>query len=79
MASRKTVDVQAVKKRANLLLGLKNESENTPEFRRGVIGMVEFVLFETGNYKGFKYRYSEWDVERNQLRAGYDDTRREYY
>ena len=76
--ARKTVDVQSVKKRANLLLGLKGD-EFTVEYRRGVIATVEFVLFETGNYKGFKYRYSEWDVERHELKKNYDDTRREYY
>jgi hypothetical protein len=76
--ARKTVDVQSVKKYANMLLGLKGD-EYTPEFRRAAIALVERVLHDTGNYRGFKYRYSEWDVERNQLKNKYDDTRREYY
>jgi hypothetical protein len=76
--ARKTVDVLETKKKANLLLGLKGDVF-TPEFRQGVISMIEAILHSTGNYKGFKYRYSEWDMEKHELKIGYDDTRREYY
>lgn len=76
--ARKTVDVLEAKKNANLLLGLKGE-EFTPEFRQGVMSTIEAILHSTDNYKGFKYRLSEWDVEAQELREGYDDTRREYY
>lgn len=75
---RKTHAVLEAKKKANLLLGLKGE-EFTPEFRQGVISMIEAILHSTGNYRGFKYRYSEWDMERHELKADYDDSRREYY
>ena len=77
--ARKTVDIEALKKRANMMLGLKGD-EHTVEFRRGVIAMLEFALFESGQYKGFGYRLSEWDFTNNPptLRKTIDDTRRKY-
>lgn len=75
---RKTFDVETVKKQCNLMLGLKGP-EYTPEYRRAVIGIVERILLDSRTYKGFQYRYSEWDVERRQLKAGYDQTRRTYF
>ena len=72
---RKTVSVEAVRQRANLLLG----SDTTGvEQRWGVIAMIEFVLFETSNYKGFSYLPSEWDEDSAALKKDYDETRRKY-
>lgn len=75
--ARKTVNVQAVKELANRTLA-SNAAFLDQSYRNGVIGMVEAVLHNTDNYKGFKYLPSEWDESINGLRVGYDDTRREY-
>lgn len=76
--ARKTVDVQAVKELANRTLA-STATFLDPSYRNGVIGMVESVLHNTGNYKGFKYLPSEWDENTGSLRVGYDDTRRQYF
>lgn len=76
---RKTVPVRELKDMVNYHLGIKDEKLSTPESRRAMASLLESVLMRANCYRGFKYRLSEWDVERHELRAGYDDTRREYY
>lgn len=73
--ARKTIDVSAVKDRANTMLYV----QSTPDARRAVAVLLESVLMATGNYKGFKYHDTEWDETAGKLRDGYDDTRRYYY
>lgn len=86
--SRKTVDVEVVKGTANRMLahvakpeGTVSEqvrqAEDAAEQRKGVITLLESVLFETDNYRGFRYLPSEKDLN-GSLLPDYDDTRREY-
>jgi hypothetical protein len=86
---RKTVNVAHVRERVNYLLA-NNETmtgrteEEQRAYRLGACSVLELILHNTGNYKGFNYLESEIlpPEERkdgNVLRAGYDDTRRVYY
>lgn len=89
MAKRKTVSVRAVVEQANKLLALPDTHGTThdlnADFRKGVISMVERVLHDTGNYRGFHYLSSELTTadqphvpHTTYLRIGYDATRRSY-
>lgn len=49
---RKTIDVQKMKEYANEVL---QSSTWSPEFRFGIITMVERILMDSGNYRGFRY------------------------
>ena len=49
---RKTVDVTDLRIRINDMLRL---SQCNREVRRGMIAVLEGVLHDTGNYKGFRY------------------------
>jgi len=51
--TRKTVDVEYAKMIANRLLADENPTRSGQ--REGVIILIEAILEETGNYKGFKY------------------------
>jgi hypothetical protein len=73
--ARKTIAVEAIRDRANVML----EVQSTPEARRAVALLLESVLLATDNYRGFKYQSSEWDGEAFKLKEDYDDTRRYYY
>lgn len=87
--SRKTIPVRPLVEQANKLLALPDAHgtvvDLNADFRRGVISMIEKVLFDSGNYNGFTYLSSEL-VREDQphvlnttyLRVGYDDTRRAY-
>ncbi len=63
MAVRKTMNVEDLKNYANNQLSTsiryerqKDSLENIDaEFRKGVMAMIEAVLMDTGNYKGFRY------------------------
>lgn len=55
--ARKTIEVGKLLKFANARLAHKY---STPDEREAVCAMIELVLFETGNYVG--YRYLEPDV-----------------
>lgn len=72
--ARKTVDVEFVKERVNIML---DSDFTTSEMRRGAFGVLEAVLFKSGNYKGFSYLPSELDDD-GRLKPDYDDTRRKY-
>lgn len=76
---RKTVPVDDVTMLANVALGVVIENDlDGMSRRRGIIGMVESVLFNTGNYRGYRYLPSELDAD-GALIYGYDDTRRWYF
>lgn len=93
MRHRKTVEVAAIAERVNAMLALQDEvitrvlrENNTPEqaFRIGIAHLLEGILHETGNYRGYNYQASEFlpEAERRDdtvLRDGYDETRRIYY
>lgn len=83
--ARKTIQVEAVRKRAVSLLNLPNSPVqlddpvfNTPDlqaivdraFRLGVTAVLEHVLHATGNYHGFRYTVEPYEA---------DPTRRDYY
>lgn len=78
---RKTFAVEDFKEAANRMLASPDSfstAEDAKSQRLGVCGLIEHVLFATGNYKGFRHLDSEWDAEAWALREGYDDTRRMY-
>lgn len=87
---RKTFDVEVMRENANRLLALPDTHgrvrDLTPDFRQGVISMIERILHDTGNYKGFAYLSSELTTadqphtpNTTYLRIGYDETRRRYF
>ena len=49
---RKTFNVDAYRKMVNHSLAL---SECSSDVRQGIINMLEEILHQTGNYKGFRY------------------------
>lgn len=79
--SRKTISVEAVKALVNRRLDALDTSK---EQRRELGHLLESVLHQTGNYKGFRYLPSEHAEEppyapgTTHLKPGYDDTRRSY-
>lgn len=75
--ARKTVDVSWLRDKANDFL--RDSADNMRDERKGVAALLESALFETGNYKGFSYRISEWDEVAGELKVGYDSSRRYYY
>lgn len=66
----------AVKEAANQML--RDSQDFVLAERRGIIALVERVLHDADQYKGFQYLPSELD-ESGQLRKEYDDTRRRYF
>lgn len=75
MAQRKTFKVEELKKRVNSWLA---SEYSTPQERRGAYAVLESILMETGNYKGFGYLPSETDGQ-GRLKNDHDDTRRRYF
>jgi hypothetical protein len=75
--ARKTFEVEKIRDKANYFL-LHSPSEKRAE-REVIAGFVEGILFETGNYNGFRYLLT------GNHDGGYfifdekDDTRRYYY
>jgi hypothetical protein len=55
MRSRKTVNVEAVKETANQLLERTDKYAIDGEFKAGVCTMIERILHDTGNYRGFYF------------------------
>lgn len=72
--ARKTVSVESVKNTVNEMLANPNV---TFDARVSVSVLLESVLMDTDNYKGF--RYLEWDYGQNRVKVGSDDFRRFYY
>ena len=68
--ARKTVNVDQILFKANRALATMAEG-NDPQFRNGVIAMLESILMDTGNYHGFR-----WTDGAN---GRHDHTRRFYY
>lgn len=56
MPKRKTVKVDDLVEQANQMLRV---STCKPEVRQGIINFLEHFLWETGNYKGFRYLLQE--------------------
>lgn len=66
--ARKTIEVGKILKMANAFLAAKN---TTADEREAVCALLEAVLFETGNYCGYRY------LDTDEI-AG-NGTRRYYY
>ena len=69
--ARKTIEVGKVLKMANTFLAARN---TTPDEREGVCALMEAMLFETGNYEGFRYLenvYNETDFQSDGTRRFY--------
>lgn len=49
---RKTANVDSVRNRVNILLANPNVSD---EYRLGAAAILESILHDTGNYKGYSY------------------------
>jgi hypothetical protein len=50
--ARKTINVDELRDKTNEMLA---KSTCSPDVRQGTIDILEYVLHETGNYKGFRY------------------------
>ncbi len=83
MAKRKTVAVDDLRSKVNHCLA---ESTCSPEVRRGMISVLETILHDTGNYRGFTYLESavpSWEGLHPDYgyKVGFkveDETRRSY-
>lgn len=53
--ARKTVDVASIKALANTILASGGTDDAAKSVRHGVILMVEQLLLDADNYKGFRY------------------------
>lgn len=73
--ARKTVPVECVKSAANAML--RRSHASAKEGRIGTYVLLERILFDTGNYKGYKYISPEDDG--SNIAGELDDTRRYYY
>jgi hypothetical protein len=67
--TRKTVSVEFLKDKANTFL--RTSADEMVGERYGISALLESALFESNNYKGFKYLASEFD--------DHDETRRMYF
>lgn len=75
MAGRKTIAVSELVGRVNAIIAATSDDMRESRITLGVL--LDSVLVETANYKGFRYLPSELDAD-GQLRDGYDGTRKRY-
>lgn len=68
MAARKTIDVMKVLKAANHAL-----KHGADDILPGTCGLIEFILMESGNYRGYNYEggYRPDDPDFNEYRRYY--------
>ena len=74
---RKSYPVETLRVKVNTML-----SASKPEAiscRLTMASLLENVLMDTGNYKGFQYLASELTVNGTGLRPGADESRRRYF
>lgn len=77
--ARKTFNVADLKARINRRLEL---STCAPEVRRGMASVLEEILHDSGNYKGFQLLESangRYEQQGNERRYVADDDTRRYY
>lgn len=72
---RQTIKVQWLKERVNHVLA--NSKESTPEKRAGMISVLELVLWEANDYRGFIFLESAGKQDPTTHRL-MDETRRRY-
>jgi len=65
--ARKTIKVQEVKDRLNDFLA--NSSKELISERKGVISSLEIILFDSGNYSGYKF------LTKNEVKDGFPGIR----
>ena len=65
--ARKTIEVGKILKMANTFLAAKN---TTADERESVCAVMEAILFETGNYMGYRYLSTD-EIEGNGTRRRY--------
>jgi hypothetical protein len=70
MSKRKTIEISKLVEMANGIL--QNSGADCVGIRQGTINMIEAALFETKNYKGFRY-LDETEVSADSL-PGIRDT-----
>lgn len=76
-SKRKTYKIETLIEKVNgMLMG---SAPDEGEARQGMATVLESVLHETGNYRGFSYLPTEWKADGSGLRDGFDDTRRRYF
>lgn len=73
--ARKTIAVSELVTRVNHMIAATADPRR--EERQALAVLLESVLMDTGNYRGFNYLESELAHD-NTLVVGYDDTRRRY-
>ena len=83
---KKTLPVSVIRERANALLA--NDNHFSSDFRSGVAALLEGILTETGQYRGFNFLpwlnggYAQWEAAgKPEDRDPYigDQTRRVYF
>jgi hypothetical protein len=62
--SKKTITVEELVNITNSML--RESFDTTPAYRKGLIAILEYSLFNTGNYNGFRYM-NEKEVPLNEL------------
>lgn len=77
MAS-KTIDVERVKEIVNNLLA-NSTDDVTPAERLTAAHVLEIVLMDTGNYKGYGHVPGTWDFTMSPPKLIGDESRRQYY
>jgi len=70
MSKRKTIEISKLVEMANSIL--KNSWADCVDIRQGTINLIEAAMFETKNYKGFRY-LDETEVSADS-RPGLRDT-----
>ena len=70
MSKRKTIEISKLVEMVNGIL--QNSGSDCVGIRQGIMNLVESALFETGNYKGFRY-LDETEVSADSL-PGIRDT-----
>jgi hypothetical protein len=73
--TRKTIDVECVKRIANNMLA--NSNPYLVESREAIAVLLEHVLMDTGNYHGYKHLSPNNDA--TNIAGELDDSRRYYY
>lgn len=53
----KRIDVEAVRAIANKLLAIPDNGHVNNDFRKGVIAVIEQVLFDSKSYHGYSHNY----------------------
>lgn len=74
---RKTIAVQVLKEHVNKVL--KDSADEQAGLRTEFASLLEWVLFETGNYRGYNHLPGIVDFTSDPPEITGDQTRRSYY